>query len=95
MIFGGHPYWFDAGRCWRRYIELLVGGDVSGLDDLAVNVGVSRSTVSRFLSGRSTAPITVRRMLNDLGLRFEDVFEPVHDADGDGAGLGEPATVWD
>ncbi len=46
------------------------------MNGLAVKVGVSRSTASRFFSGRPTSLAVTKRILDALHLKFEDVLTP-------------------
>jgi transcriptional regulator with XRE-family HTH domain len=49
------------------------------MNSLARAVGVSRSTASRFFSGRSTSLAVTLRILQVLRLTFEEVAHPASD----------------
>jgi hypothetical protein len=69
----GVPHDLDLGRCWRALLGCEIEGEFSGMDGLAKRAGCSRSTASRFFSGRSVSlPVTLR-ILTALGLAFADV----------------------
>jgi transcriptional regulator with XRE-family HTH domain len=72
----GIPYTLDLVRCRRALVERQVEGELSSMESLAGAVGVSRSTASRFFSGRPTSLTVTLRMLKVLRLRFEDVARP-------------------
>jgi hypothetical protein len=79
--FRGMPYRLNLGRCRRALVLRQVEGRYQSMEALAVAVGRSRSTVSRFFSGRPTSlPVTLK-VLEVLGLRFEDVAVPAEDHD--------------
>jgi transcriptional regulator with XRE-family HTH domain len=69
----GIPYTLDLGRCRRALVERQVDGEVSSMESLAGAVDVSRSTASRFFSGRQTSLTVTLRILEVLRLRFDDV----------------------
>ena len=74
--FRGITYEMDILACERALLQRQVGGEFLTMDALAEAVGVSRSTVSRFLSGRSLSLKVTLAILGRLRLRFEDVFRP-------------------
>jgi len=47
------------------------------MESLATAVGISRSTASRFFSGRQTSLDVTLRILDALGLTFEEVARPL------------------
>ena len=51
------------------------------MEELADKVGVSRSTASRFFSGRPTSLTVTKRILDALHLKFEEVLTPESEAD--------------
>jgi len=53
------------------------------MEQLADAVGASRSTASRFFSGRPTSLSVTKRILDALGLKFEDVL--THESEDDAA----------
>jgi hypothetical protein len=76
MWYRGIPYTLDLVRCRRALVERQIEGEISSMESLAHAVGVSRSTVSRFLSGRPTSLTVTLRVLAALRLTFEDVARP-------------------
>jgi hypothetical protein len=72
----GIPYTLDLVRCRRALVERQVEGELDSMASLARTVGVSRSTASRFFSGRQTSLTVTVRILQALRLRFEDVARP-------------------
>ena len=56
-----------------------VAGELDSMESLAVAVGISRSTASRFFSGRATSLAVTLRILAALQLKFEDVATPGHE----------------
>ena len=81
--FRGIPYTLDL-VCWRRaLVTRQVDGDLDSMESLANAVGISRSTASRFFSGRPTSLAVTKRMLDALHLTFADALTPEteeHDA---------------
>jgi transcriptional regulator with XRE-family HTH domain len=67
-------------RCRHALVMRQVEGELDNMNSLAVKVGVSRSTASRFFSGRSTSLAVTLRILATLRLSFEDVARPVGSA---------------
>ena len=63
------PYTLDLVRCRHALVERQVEGAVGGLDSLARAARVSRSTASRFLSGRQTSLAVTLRMLATVSHR--------------------------
>lgn len=70
--FRGITYEMDILTCEHALLQRQVGGEFLTMDAL----GVSRSTVSRFLSGRSLSLKVTLSILDKLRLRFDDVFLP-------------------
>jgi hypothetical protein len=69
----GMPYRLDLGRCRRALVLRQVDGHFDNMESLAQVIGCSRSTVSRFFSGRNTSLSVTLRLLRALRLSFEDV----------------------
>jgi len=72
----GIPYTLDLVRCRRALVERQIEGELSSVDSLARMVGVSRSTASRFFSGRQTSLTVTLRILTALRVTFADVARP-------------------
>ena|SRR6266511_3937256 len=77
----GLPYVLDLVRCRRALIERQVEGGMDSMESLAGAVGISRSTASRFFSGRPTSLTVTLKILERLGLRFEQVAKADEDQD--------------
>ncbi len=76
----GIPYALDLLRCRRALVECQVEGELDSMESLARAVGISRSTASRFFSGRPTSLGVTLRILEALNLRFDQVAKPIDDA---------------
>ena len=72
----GIPYALDLVRCRRALVDCHVKGDFESMEELAQAVGISRSTASRFFSGRPTSLAVTKRILDALHLTFADVLTP-------------------
>src|SRR5215472_7566665 len=75
--FRGIPYSLDLVRCRRALVDRQVDGALDSMESLANAVGISRSTASRFFSGRPTSLTVTLRILETLHLTFHDVAAPV------------------
>jgi transcriptional regulator with XRE-family HTH domain len=64
----------DMVRCRRALVARQIEGELDSMESLANAVGISRSTVSRFFSGRQTSLSVTLRILERLHLTFDDVF---------------------
>jgi hypothetical protein len=82
----GIPYSLDLVRCRRALVDRQVDGALDSMASLAVAVGSSRSTASRFFSGRPTSLAVTLKILAALKLRFEDVARPETDDDNEAGG---------
>jgi hypothetical protein len=76
VCYRGIAYQLNLVRCRRALVDRQVEGDFDSMEGLANEVGVSRSTASRFFSGRPTSLAVTLRTLAALHLRFEDVARP-------------------
>jgi transcriptional regulator with XRE-family HTH domain len=72
----GVPYSLNLVRCRRALVDCQVKGEFDSMEELADKVGVSRSTASRFFSGRPTSLTVTKRILDALHLKFSDVMTP-------------------
>jgi transcriptional regulator with XRE-family HTH domain len=81
VFYRGIAYQLNLVRCRRALVDRQVEGDFDSMESLANEVGVSRSTASRFFSGRPTSLAVTFRILAALHLRFEDVARPAADQD--------------
>jgi transcriptional regulator with XRE-family HTH domain len=95
----GIPYTLDLVRCRRALVQQQVEGELDSMESLANAVDMSRSTASRFFSGRPTSLTVTLKLLDALHLKFgevatsvvEDTTEPrdnQDDAAGPSAGVG-------
>jgi transcriptional regulator with XRE-family HTH domain len=73
------PYNIDLAKCRRALVLRQVEGELDSMESLAEAVGVSRSTASRFFSGRPTSLAVTLKILGALHLEFEEVATPVKD----------------
>jgi transcriptional regulator with XRE-family HTH domain len=72
----GIPYTLDLVRCRRALVARQVEGELDSMESLASAVGISRSTASRFFSGRATSLAVTLKILDALHLTFEEVATP-------------------
>ena len=76
VSYRGVPYALDLVPCRRALVNRQVDGDLDSMESLASRVAMSRSTVSRFFSGRPTSLAATLGIRAALRLRFEDVATP-------------------
>jgi transcriptional regulator with XRE-family HTH domain len=81
----GIPYTLDLVRCRRALVNRQVEGELDSMESLAKVVGISRSTASRFFSGRPTSLTVTLKILVALRLTFDEVARP---EPGDGSMAG-------
>lgn len=84
MFYRGIPYSLDLVRCRRALVDRQVEGGLDSMESLANACNISRSTASRFFSGRPTSLAVTLKILEALHLKFEDVARPETEEDGDG-----------
>jgi transcriptional regulator with XRE-family HTH domain len=77
VYFRGAPYQLNLVVCRRALVRRQIEGELDNMNSLARAVGVSRSTASRFFSGRSTSLAVTLRILDKLRLSFDEVAKPV------------------
>jgi excinuclease UvrABC ATPase subunit len=96
VYYRGIPYVLDLVRCRRALVDRQVEGGLDSMESLSVAVGISRSTASRFFSGRATSLTVTLKILDVLKLKFDDVARPKSDGDeaanSDGAVTAKPPT---
>ena len=80
VSFYGRPHRINLDAIERRFLRHVVEGRYSDKAGFAKEIGLSRSTLSRFLRGRQTSLKIVLRVLRALELKFDDVATPL---DGD------------
>jgi transcriptional regulator with XRE-family HTH domain len=72
--FRGVQYTGDIVRCRRALVQRQIEGALGSMESLADAIGISRSTASRFFSGRPTSLTVTLKILEELHLTFEEVF---------------------
>ena len=77
----GLPYSLNLVRCRRALVDCQIEGEFDSMEELADKVGVSRSTCSRYFSGRPTSLTVTKRILDALHLKFSDVLTPETEED--------------
>jgi len=75
----GIAHQLDLVICRHALVQCQVRGELDSMESLAVKVGISRSTASRFFSGRPTSLAVTLKILDVLYLKFEDVAKPMLD----------------
>ena len=70
------PHVVDTVLARRGLIRRQIEGELTNMTSLAVAARVSRSTASRFFSGRSTSLAATLRIFKVLHLEFDDVCRP-------------------
>lgn len=66
-------YDMDLHACRRALVKSQVAGELNSMESLAHAVNISRSTASRFFSGRPTSLAVTLKILDKLGLQFDEV----------------------
>ncbi len=79
VSYRGLPYRLDLVSCRRGLVDCQVRGELNSMESLADKVNISRSTASRFFSGRPTSLTVTLAILDALHLTFEAVARPVLD----------------
>ncbi len=77
----GIPYSLNLVLCRRALVQRQVEGELDSMESLADAVGISRSTASRFFSGRPTSLAVTLKILDALKLKFDDVARPETEGD--------------
>jgi hypothetical protein len=91
VSFRGLPYEIDLIACRRALVDRQVDGDFDSMEGLADAIEMSRSTASRFFSGRSTSLAVTKKIVKRLGLEFRDVVRLAQDGeDSNGTAGGAP-----
>lgn len=73
------PYIVDIPACRKALVRRQVEGELTNMTSLAVAAAISRSTASRFFSGRSVSLAALLRILKVLRLEFHDVCQEATD----------------
>src|SRR5207248_10280913 len=88
IVYYRHTTWkLDLVECRRALVRRQIEGEFDSMEALAAAVGVSRSTATRFFSGRPTSLKVTLAVLKALKLEFDGVARPwdPEDAEGDAA----------
>jgi hypothetical protein len=72
----GIPFILDLVKCRRALVGCQIQGKFDRMEELADACGISRSTASRFFGGRQTSLTVTKKVLAEMGLKFEDVIRP-------------------
>lgn len=73
VSYRGVPYDLDMNACRRGLVNCQVAGEFDSMEGLADKCEISRSTASRFFSGRPTSLAVTLKILDALHLRFDNV----------------------
>ena len=73
VVYRGLPYELDLVQCRRALVKRQIARELDSVESLANAVGISRSTASRFFSGRQTSLNVTLDILDKLGLTFDEV----------------------
>jgi transcriptional regulator with XRE-family HTH domain len=76
VSYRGIPYVLDLRRCRRALVGCHMEGKFDSMEALADAVGISRSTASRFFSGRPTSLNVTRRIVEAIALKLDDALTP-------------------
>src|ERR1051326_2678555 len=79
--FRGIDHEMNITACRMALVQRRVAGEFDSMEGLADAVGRSRSTVSRFFSGRRISLPVALAVLDKLKLPFEQVFTPINPDD--------------
>jgi hypothetical protein len=91
VVYRGLPYRLNLVACRRALVNCQVEGELDSMERVADSLSISRSTASRFFSGRQTSLAVTLKMLKALHLRFEDVVKPLAGHDDQAAHEGGAA----
>jgi hypothetical protein len=85
VYYRGLPHLLDLAACRQGLVRCQVQGKFASMDGLAEAARCSRSTASRFFAGRPTSLAITLRVLEQLGLGFDEVARPCALDDGEEA----------
>lgn len=77
VFFRGIPHEMDDQRCRSALIRCQVDGKLDSIHGMADELDISRSTASRFFSGKPVSLAITLLILDKLGLEFDEVFQQV------------------
>ncbi len=75
VFFRGIPHEMDDRRCRNALVRCQVDGKLNTIHGIADELDISRSTASRFFSGRPGSLAFTLRILDKLVLQFDEVFQ--------------------
>ncbi len=78
FYYRGEPWELDLAKCRRALVQRQVEGELHDMLQLAKAIDHSRSTASRFFSGRGTSLAVTLKVLDALHLEWDDVARPVY-----------------
>lgn len=76
VFYRGVPYDLDLVKCRRAMVQCEIEGEFRSMEELADKLHLSRSTVSRFFSGRPTSLAVTLAILKALHLTFDEAATP-------------------
>ena len=91
----GIPFKLDLVKCRRALVGCQIEGKFERMEELADSIKISRSTCSRFFSGRPTSLTVTKKILAGLGLKFDDVLRPAEIVPKDETGAKADGAVDD
>ena len=76
--YASRTYERDLARCRRALLDRAMRDGLNGVHQFAVSIGVRTTTVAGFFSGAvPCSEDLARRIVNELGLTWEDVHREV------------------
>src|SRR5256885_2891277 len=93
VVYRGIRFTLDLLRCRKALVRCQMEGKFDTTQELSGLVKISRSTASRFFSGRPTSLPVTRKIVTELGLRLDDVLRPVDPGDGPRVADGSAAAA--
>ena len=85
IYYRGLPHLLNLALCHQAFVRRQVDGKFDSMGGLATAARCSRSTASRFFAGRVNNLQTTLRILEQLGLGFDEVAIPCGTDEGDDA----------
>ena len=76
VVYRDIPHRLDLFTCRHAFVQCQVRGDFDSMAGLARKVQISRSTASRFFTGRVTSLAVTLKILDALHVSFDDVAKP-------------------
>jgi len=76
VVYRGLPYELNLVQCRRALVDRQIARELDSMGSLAKAAGISRSTASRFFSGRQASLKVTLDILDRLSLTFDEVATP-------------------